>query len=450
MKIKQEDLYDGLKQLTVEINRNDYAPRLDEELKKIRKTVMMPGFRPGKVPMNLIRKKYEKAFKSGIIEDLIKDALNDYVKDNNLEILGSFIPAESQPEYTYDEDDFEFRFDWHPLPDVEIDWKKLKEIPYYKIVYTDEDVEEEVKFLQESYSEWKEHETASDETVEIIKLQLPGDETQHVVIPNSLDFKDYASLTEGKKLGDKLTLTIKQLTEWFKPAPETLEKIETEKIDPETEIQAEIISVMKRELPELNEDFFKRIYPDKEIKDLKTFKEELKKHMNEEGAYLGRNEYIRQISKVLPEAIRAELPEAFMIRWLKHISENEISDEEARKQFEKHKNHFIFEVARTKKLNEKQVRIDSNDLIQAGLDIVEQYYRSNPELGLPPQPEQLYEIVMQSLNDRKFSDEAYELAANKKFIYLLVDEIGRKPQEISLEDYKKIIEKEQDNDNNEK
>ncbi len=440
MEIKNTQKENGTQNLTITLSENDYKNKLDTELKKIRKNVRMPGFRPGHVPMSLIKKQYEKAVKAEVVNELLQKALDDFTQKENLQLLGSFIPAENSKKWTFEEKEFQFSFDYTTLPEAKIDLEKLRSIPYYQFVYSDQDVEEEIKNYQQQYAQWKDAEEASGETVEMISVQFPFEEKPVILYPKDFNRKEYAEITKGKKKGDKIPLTLKQMKDWFVLQPEILEKLEEEKTQDNTKFEAEIVSVMKQELPELNRDFFEKILPGKEIEDLETFKKELKEIMNKNGVSQGKNVYLNHLQEKLTEAVEVELPEKFMIRWLKYSSEKEMTDEEAKKQFEELQERFKFEIARTQKLKEKNIKVEDKDIIKAGTDIIARYYMTNPQnFGALPQPEQLYQMTIESLKDKRFANDAYEVAANEKFFEILIEEIGKQPEKISPEKYAETL-----------
>ncbi len=442
MEIIEKDKKNDIKNISIKITKDDYAAEVENELRKIRKQTKMPGFRPGKVPMSLIKKQYEKAVKIDKINHIVQKALEDYSRQNDIQLIGSFLPAEEQKKYNFDEEEFEFSFDWAPVPEAKIKMSALKKIPYYKFIYTDKDVEEEIEHYRKNYAQWKDVEEVSEETSEILSLKIPGMEKDAVVYPKNFDTKAYAEITKGKKKGDPVKLTVKQLTEWFELLPEIASHIENQKIRKNTKVEGKINTVLKRELPELNADFFKKIFPDKEIKDLKTFKKTLKEQMNKDGVSQGRNVYVNRLWEEIYKAIDVKLPDEFMKRWLKYNSEKEIDDKEIEEQYNALKERYKFEIARTQKLKEKGIEISDEDILKAATDMIIRYYLSNPQaFGALPEPEQLYQMAIESLKDKRFAEEAYETAANEKFFEILTEEIGTEPREITPEEYAKENEK---------
>ena len=96
MKISFEnpDKVNGLMTITVE--EVDYKDKVEKELKDLRKKANIPGFRPGMVPMGLIRRQAGMQTKLNVINKFLSEELYKYIKDNNIQMLGEPLPSEKQ------------------------------------------------------------------------------------------------------------------------------------------------------------------------------------------------------------------------------------------------------------------------------------------------------------------------------------------------------------------
>ena len=93
-----ETLNEGLKRAySITIPAGDIAARVDEEVKRIAPTVKMPGFRPGKVPANLVKKMHGDALLSEALNSMVQQSIDAAINDNKLR------PA-TQPEVKLNDD----------------------------------------------------------------------------------------------------------------------------------------------------------------------------------------------------------------------------------------------------------------------------------------------------------------------------------------------------------
>src|SRR5690606_40750884 len=105
--------------VTINLERQDYRERADKAIKSYSRKVRIPGFRPGMVPKGHIKKLYGKSILLEEINTLLSDALNNYITENKLEILGQPLPKNDEDrEYKWDfEDQFSFSYELGLAPD---------------------------------------------------------------------------------------------------------------------------------------------------------------------------------------------------------------------------------------------------------------------------------------------------------------------------------------------
>ena len=126
MNIVRKDIDQNNAILTLQIEKNDYAERVEKTLRDYRKKANIPGFRPGMVPVGLIKKMYGKAVAAEEINKMISDELYKYIRENNINMLGEPLPNETeQKELDLNSDEtLEFVFDLGPAPEFEVELNK--------------------------------------------------------------------------------------------------------------------------------------------------------------------------------------------------------------------------------------------------------------------------------------------------------------------------------------
>src|SRR5690554_7406688 len=89
MNITQNNIDDLNAVLTVIIEKEDYQEKVEKVLKDYRKNATIKGFRKGQVPMSFIKKQYEKAVIFDEVNQLLKQGINDHIKNKKIYILGN-------------------------------------------------------------------------------------------------------------------------------------------------------------------------------------------------------------------------------------------------------------------------------------------------------------------------------------------------------------------------
>ncbi len=116
IKFESADKINGL--MTITIEQADYQEAVDKQLKNYRKKAQVPGFRPGMVPMGLIKKQYGTAVKADEVNRILGEKLYEYVRENKIQMLGEPLPNENQkPQDLAGDGPFEFVFDIAVAPE---------------------------------------------------------------------------------------------------------------------------------------------------------------------------------------------------------------------------------------------------------------------------------------------------------------------------------------------
>ena len=133
--------------LTVKLEKADYQEKVDKSLKTFRQKAQIPGFRKGMVPMSLVKKMYGKSVIAEEVNKLLSEKVYDYIKSNNVNMLGEPLPnEEKQQVIDFDTmEEFEFVFDIALAPEFKAEVSNTDKVDYYTIEVTDEMVENQVK-----------------------------------------------------------------------------------------------------------------------------------------------------------------------------------------------------------------------------------------------------------------------------------------------------------------
>jgi len=153
MNIKQEKLTELTSKLTIEVAEQDYQGQVKKTLTGLQQKANIPGFRPGKVPFGMIQKMYGNSVMVDEVNKVLSDALNKYIDDNKLELLGQPIPAEDNEIADFDvAKDFTFHFEIAVAPEFELDLPKIK-VTNYQLTVGDEMVQKSVDSLLERFKD---------------------------------------------------------------------------------------------------------------------------------------------------------------------------------------------------------------------------------------------------------------------------------------------------------
>src|ERR1700733_8583009 len=179
MNISQEKIDNLNAVVKININPEDYQPRVDKAIKDQAKKAKIPGFRPGMVPASHIKRMYGKSILVDEINNMLSDTLNKYIEDEHLEILGQPLPKrDDDREYNWDfADNFEFNYELGLTPEFDIDFSSKDKLTQYIIKVDDETLASRIKNIRKSYGKMTNPDVSADDDVlysELVQLSPDG------------------------------------------------------------------------------------------------------------------------------------------------------------------------------------------------------------------------------------------------------------------------------------
>jgi trigger factor len=318
------------------IEKSDYEQHVKKALNDCRRRAEVKGFRPGMAPMSLIEKNYGKTVLIDELSKLMTDGLNKYITDSQLHLLGEPIPVnmEEAIENRKNKDTFEFLFEIGLEPKLTFTLSKDDVIPYYTIIITEEEKEKETQVILKEGGTLVEQETADKTALLTVDLVQNERTIENALI--ALQRIEDSPLKEpfiGRKIGDELTVNVKQLftNENDLAAMLKIRKEELSQIEPEFTVQIKKIERFVE--AELNQSFFDRLFGAGVVTDKEVFMQQVEDRL--QGKYHQDSEYRLAIDiyQALEKKASMTLPDAFLKRWLQYSDNNKITSENVEKMY---------------------------------------------------------------------------------------------------------------------
>ena len=220
IKFESADKINGL--MTISIEQADYQEAVDKKLKEYRKKAQIPGFRPGMVPMGLIKKQYGTAVKVDEVNRILGEKLYDYVRENKIQMLGEPLPNEEkqQPQDLAGDGPFEFVFDIAVAPEFKAELTNKDKVNFYNIKVDDKLIDEQVQMYASQAGEFVEaQEWSGNDTLkgDLRQLDAEGNTLEGgitteggMIMPSYIKGEDEKKKFDGAKLGDIITFNPKK------------------------------------------------------------------------------------------------------------------------------------------------------------------------------------------------------------------------------------------------
>ena len=383
---KEVDGLNGVVSMTIE--KADYESTVNSVLKDYRKKANVPGFRPGKVPEGMIKKMYWKAVLVDEINKLLANNLTQYLKNENLNIIGEPLPnEEKQPDINWDKDEiFQFFFDIALAPEFDINLTKRNKLPYYKIKVTDEEIDKQVESNTNRLGENKvvEEVTTDKDLVrgDFVQLDAEGNEvpqgikTERVIIAIDLIRDEAVKIGFiGKKTGDvvifdpvKTFENRHEIGHMLNISPDDAEKLEGD-------FSFTIVEVLRFEPAEINDEFFSKLFgEDSEIKTEEAMREFIAKNIEESFSQSSDYKFGLDAKASLIEKVKMDLPEDFLKRWLKAV-DKEMTAEQIDNDFPEILKDIRWQLISSKIFKDNNIEVTQEDVKNAAKEMARSQFR---------------------------------------------------------------------------
>ena len=289
MEITLQNVSDVQGRLTVTLALADYEENVNKSLKAFRQKANIPGFRPGMVPMNLIKRQYGTAIKVDEINKLLQKAIYDYIKENNIAVLGEPLPDEEQQKSIHIDTDEEmtFEYDLAIAPQFDATLSSADTIPYYNIEVTDEMVDSQVKMYTQRNGKYESVESyQKNDMVKgiLTELDAEGNVKENgiavdngTMLPEYMQDEESQALFEGAKKDDVITFNPHKAYAGNEAELTSLLKITKEEAaDMQSDFQFQITDITRYTDGELNQELFDQVCGEGVVTTEEEFKEKIK------------------------------------------------------------------------------------------------------------------------------------------------------------------------------
>ena len=413
MQITKSEIKDMTGVITMVVEPADYQEEVQKELRQIRQKANIPGFRPGMVPVGLVKKMYGKGVLADVINKTLGAKLGEYIEAEKLNILGDPLPNEElTPAMDLDnQDTFTFAFDIAVAPEFNAKLDGKSKLTHYTITVTDEMVDNQVKSYASRFGEYVDAEESQEGDVLKGFLKEVGNDTNPLQKENAVMHPQYmkdekvAKTFYGKKLGDVITFNPMKA---FESAVEVgsllgIKKEEAENL--KADFTFELQGITRHKDAAIDGELFAKVYGENNIKDETDFRAKVKAEIEENMAEDSRYKFgLDTKAAILKKMEKVEFPNAFLRRWVL-ATNKDMTEEQLDKDFDKMLEELKWHLAKDQLMKEFDIKVEKEDVeayakevakmqfMQYGLMHVEDQYLTNYANEMLKKEDQLRGIV---------------------------------------------------------
>lgn len=437
MNVVEEKIDDLNAILRISVSPEDYKEQVDKTLSDYGKQVNMPGFRPGKVPASLIRKKYGKAVLAEELNKLISGQLQDFIQSNNLNILGNPLPKDDE-EVKGDFDnpsDFEFAYEIAVSPEFEVNLSKKDKFDYLKVKIDDEMLDKEVENLAKRYGKLVSGEEVGEKDMVMGEFSDGTLTNSSTVSMEFIEDDKARKLLTGKKVGDEVTLDPRSVSRGDSDLAAML-GVTQEELDQVGDSFNFKINEIKTMIPhEIDQELFDKLFGEGTI----SSEDELRARISEDLGKMFQNDSDRNFSEKVTEYIMEKtsfnLPDEFLKRWILASSEKEITAEEIETDYENYTKSLKWQLIQNKIISDNGIKVEPEEAIDYTKGLLTRQFA---QYGMPPpEGEELDKQAKSVLGNQEEANKIYDNIYGMKMLHFFKETITLKEKEL---DYDKFVE----------
>jgi len=435
------DLHD---KLTVKITKEDYLPSFDKAIKEYSKKANIPGFRKGMVPAGMVKKMYGASiFYDEVIKSVEKE-LQNYLTTEKPSIFAQPLPMESDLRSLdmNNPAEYEFPFEIGLKPEISLDILQSAKPVFHKVTVTTEMVNEEVEKLLTKFGEMKDADSVTGPENVLNVLFEESDAEGNLVEggiskDNSILVKyfseDYQQKLQDKKVGDSLVLQLKDAfpdkeREWIL-SDLGLDKKDASALDKYFKMSITKIGLVEKK--ELNEEFFKQVFPGKELKSEEEFRSALEEEIQKQWDAASRNQLHDQLYHKLLE-MQVQFPDEFLKHWLENNGEKKKSPEEVEAEYPSFQNQLKWTLISDKIISENNLQVSEEELRNSMKAEIMNYFG---QMNLGEDQDWLESYIDRMMKDEKQVDATYRRMITEKLFNWLEGQVTSEEKPISSEEF---------------
>ena len=428
--------------LSVNIQEADYSALVEKQLKNFRQKANIPGFRPGMVPMGLIKKQYGTAVKAEEINKLLQTKIFEYIRENKIDMLGEPLPIESQQAGINMAEDKEFTFEFEialaPKFDAVLD--KNDKLAYYRIQPTDEMIDGQVNAFAQRCGEYKQVEAY--ENGDMLKGTLAESVEEGIVVreavmmPSYMKNDEQKALFAGSKLNDVVTFNPSVAFDNNEAELASLLKVEKGEVAAHNgEFTFTITEITRFVASELNQTVFDAAFGKDVVTNEADFRAKIAEQFESRFEVESDYKLLMDVRTYLMEKVgKLEYDESILRRIMDGSKQGETVSEE---DFQKSLTELTWHLIKEQLARKFEVKVEDNDV----LDVAKAATRDQfAQYGMANVPDDLLEnYAKEMLKQEKTREALINRAVDVKLIQAIKGVVTLEEEKVSVEDFNKKV-----------
>ena len=446
IKFESADKINGL--MTITIEQADYQEAVDKQLKNYRKKAQVPGFRPGMVPMGLIKKQYGTAVKADEVNRILGEKLYEYVRENKIQMLGEPLPNENQkPQDLAGDGPFEFVFDIAVAPEFKAELTNKDKVDFYTIKVDDKLIDDQVQMYASQAGEFVEaQEWSGNDTLKGDLRQLDENGTTleggittdgGMIMPSYIKGEDEKKKFEGCKPGDIITFNPKKAYPDNDAEVAALLKVEKDQVkDLESDFSFQVTEIRHYQPAAVDAKLFEKVFGEG-VKDEADFRQRIADNAKVQLSANSDYKFLLDVRKYAEKKVgELQFPEALLKRVM--LNNNKDKGEEfVEKNFKASIDELKWHLIKEQLVAAAEIKVEEADLKAVAKDAIRAQFA---QYGMTNVPDDILEnYAAEQMKKRENVDNLVDRAVDVKLTAALKGIVKLNEKEVTLDEFNKMM-----------
>ena len=437
--------------LTVKLEKADYQPQVDKSLKNIRQKAQVPGFRPGMVPMSLVKKMYGKSVIADEVNKLLSEKVYEYIKENNVNILGEPMPnEEKQPDIDFDTmEEFEFVFDIALAPEFKAEVSSQDKVDYYTIEVTDEMVENQIKAYTQRNGKYEQVEAYEENDMLkglLAELDEEGNTKEGgiqvegaVMMPSYMKNDEQKAIFANAKVNDVLVFNPDAAYEGNAVEIASLLKIDKEAAaEVKSNFSFQVEEITRFVAGELNQELFDQAFGEGVVKTEEEFRAKVKESIAAQFVADSDYKFLIDVRKVLADKVgKLEFPDALLKRVML-MNNKDKGEEFVNENYDKSIEELTWHLIKEQLVKENDIKVEQDDVINMAKEATKAQFAQYGMLSIPD--DVLDNYAQEMLKKKETINNLVSRVVEVKLAAALKAQVTLENKSVSMEEFNKMFE----------
>ncbi len=447
MNITKENLNDLHVQVNINIAPDDYLPKVEEAIKVYSKKLNMPGFRKGHVPLGMAKKMVGNEMLAEELNKLIGETLDNYIKEEKLQILGQPLPVEDMKKQQINiqsPSSYDFRFELGLVGDFQLPDLAAKEFLNYEVKPDEKTVLDEVEKLKVRYGTTEETDSIiKDSVLSIIFKELNDDESEKaggIETTRRISIESFSNEAIKNKImalkkGESMVIDL------FDAYSNNEELIIHNILDINHDqahgmshtFKISIDGIFEVKKTELNQDLYNRLFGEGIVNNELELHEKIKEELSRSYKDAAHQKLLNDISTYLIDNTTINFPEDFLKKWILSYNEKPVTAEQVENEFGQFTRQLKWDLITERISKENDIKIEGAELKAFAMQRLREHYFAG-------QVNEMVEQYLTQMADKMMTEEKsrrnyFNMLMEEKLFAELKKKANIQPREISYDEF---------------